>query len=129
MTCGPVGPYLSSEGKVMAAGGRGRSSSPNERSADRTLTSAGDRPQRRGFSRPGRTKIERNKDLPVERQIRALLKNPTPSPAEQNRLCELTRTKSYRAAVGVAKRMLVPPRPDPVPVVEQAPAPRRRTSR
>ncbi len=73
----------------------------------RDATATG-RPQRRGFSRPGRTKIERNQDLPVERQIRALLKNPTPSPAEQNRLCELTRTKSYRAAVAVAKRMMVP---------------------
>jgi hypothetical protein len=113
----------------MAAGGQGRSSSSSKRSADRALTSAGDRPQRRGFSQPGRTKIDRNRDLPVERQIRALLKNPTPSPAEQNRLCELTRTKSYRAAVGVAKRMLVPPRPDDVPVAEEPPRDGRRNSR
>ena len=73
------------------------------RSAD-----AAERPQRRGFSRPGRTQVDRNRDLPVDRQLRALLKNPTPSPAEQNRLCELTRTKSYRAAVTTAKRMLAP---------------------
>ena len=112
----------------MAAGGQGRSSG-GKRSADRALTSAGDRPQRRGFSQPGRTKIDRNRDLPVERQIRALLKNPTPSPAEQNRLCELTRTKSYRAAVGVAKRMLVPPRPDDVPGAEEPPTDGRRKSR
>ena len=113
----------------MAAGGQGRSSSNSKRSADRTLTGAGDRPQRRGFSQPGRTKIDRNRDLPVERQIRSLLKNPTPSPAEQNRLCELTRTKSYRAAVGVAKRMLVPARQDDVAIVDDSPTVRRRDTR
>lgn len=93
---------------------------------------AGDHPQRRGFSRPGRTKVDRNRDLPVDRQIRALLKNPTPSPAEQNRLCELTRTKSYRAAVAVAKRMLVPPKPEaasPVPDQIEAPVRRRNPGR
>ena len=87
---------------------------------------AGDHPQRRGFSQPGRTRIDRNRDLPVERQIRALLKNPTPSPAEQNRLCELTRTKSYRAALGVAKRMLATPAPPPPAVEEPAPRTGRR---
>ena len=35
------------------------------------------------FTRPGHTKVERNRDLPVDRQIRALLKNPTPSPANR----------------------------------------------
>ena len=88
---------------------------------------AADQPRRRSFNRPGRTRIERNRDLPVERQIRALLKNPTPSPAEQNRLCELTHTKSYRAAVGVAKRMTATPAPqqqDP-PAAAPTPQPRR----
>ncbi|SDO83663.1 hypothetical protein SAMN04515671_2096 [Nakamurella panacisegetis] len=87
----------------MAAGGDRRSSSGAGRS-----NGAGDHPQRRGFNRPGRTQVDRNRDLPVDRQLKILLKNPTPSPAEQNRLCELTRTKSYRAAVAVAKRMLAP---------------------
>jgi hypothetical protein len=88
-----------------------------------------DQPQRRSFTRPGRTKVDRNRDLPVDRQIRALLKNPTPSPAEQNRLCELTRTKSYRAAVGVAKRMLAASAP-PLPPAAPEPAPRaKRTAR
>jgi len=85
----------------------------------------GDQPQRRSFTRPGRTKVDRNRDLPVDRQIRALLKNPTPSPAEQNRLCELTRTKSYRAAVGVAKRMLAASAPAaPRAVEDRSRAPR-----
>jgi hypothetical protein len=97
----------------MATADERRSSSGNRSNA------AADQPQRRSFNRPGRTKIERNRDLPVERQIRQLLKNPTPSPAEQNRLCELTRTRSYKAAVGVAKRMIA--RPAPVP--EETPAP------
>ena len=105
------------------ASSAGASSGANGSFGTNRSNGAGDRPQRRGFSRPGRTKIERNKDLPVERQIRALLKNPTPSPAEQNRLCELTRTKSYRAAVAVAKRMMVPAKPEAAPV--QEPAPRR----
>ncbi len=117
----------------MAAGER--RPSPDKKSVDKRgggkrSTSAADRPQRRGFSQPGRTKVDRNRDLPVERQIRALLKNPTPSPQEQNRLCELTRTKSYRAAVGVAKRMLVPPAPTVAadePVVERPPARGRHT--
>jgi hypothetical protein len=97
----------SSEGILMATADERRSTSGNRSNA------AADQPQRRSFNRPGRTKIERNRDLPVERQIRALLKNPTPSPAEQNRLCELTRTRSYKAAVGVAKQMIA--RPAPVP--------------
>jgi len=84
-----------------------------------------DQPLRRSFNRPGRTRIDRNRDLPVDRQIRALLKNPTPSPAEQNRLCELTRTKSYRAAVAVAKRMLAPG-PAPAPQEPAVPPKRRR---
>jgi hypothetical protein len=96
----------------MSASEDRRSSSPNRSNA------AADQPQRRSFNRPGRTKIERNRDLPVERQIRQLLKNPTPSPAEQNRLCELTRTRSYKAAVGVAKRMIARPAP-----AEDTPAP------
>jgi len=90
-----------------------RRSSPGPKRSN----SAADHPQRRGFSQPGRTQVDRSRDLPVDRQIRALLKNPTPSPAEQNRLCELTRTKSYRAAVAVAKRMLAPG-PRPVEAVE-----------
>lgn len=97
----------------MAAGEGRRSPSGGNRS-----NSAGDHPQRRGFSKPGRTQVERNRDLPVDRQIRILLKNPTPSPAEQNRLCELTRTKSYRAAVAVAKRMIAP---GPLPFDQVAP--------
>jgi hypothetical protein len=88
---------------------------------------AGNQPQRRSFTRPGRTKVDRNRDLPVDRQIRALLKNPTPSPAEQNRLCELTRTKSYRAAVGVAKRMLAASAPPAPRAVEDGPRPPRST--
>ena len=91
----------------MATAEERRPSSGNRSNA------AADQPQRRSFNRPGRTKIERNRDLPVDRQIRALLKNPTPSPAEQNRLCELTRTRSYKAAVGVAKRMIARPAPAP----------------
>ena len=87
---------------------------------------AADQPQRRSFNRPGRTKIERNRDLPVERQIRQLLKNPTPSPAEQNRLCELTRTRSYKAAVGVAKRMIARPAPAPEDTPSPPAAPNRR---
>src|SRR4051794_4547830 len=112
----------------MSAGNEARSST-DKRSAARRGTGPADPPQRRGFNQPGRTKVERNKDLPVERQIRALLKNPTPSPAEQNRLCELTHTKSYRAAVGVAKRMLVPPAPPPEPVAQEQPVPRRSNRR
>ncbi len=101
-------------------------SAPDERRASSGRSNAAaDQPQRRSFNRPGRTKIERNRDLPVERQIRALLKNPTPSPAEQSRLCELTRTKSYRAAVGVAKRMVARPAPDPAPPVDPPPPGRR----
>ena len=100
-------------GFVVSTADERRSSSGNRSNA------AADQPQRRSFNRPGRTKIERNRDLPVERQIRALLKNPTPSPAEQNRLCELTRTRSYKAAVGVAKRMIA----KPAPVPEDLPAP------
>ncbi len=120
----------------MVAGGQRRTSetkkADDQRSGEpqqKRSTSAGDRPARRGFGRPGRTQVERIKDLPVERQIRALLKNPTPSPAEQNRLCELTRTKSYRAAVGVAKRMLVPPATDVAPVGDDLPSPRGRSKR
>ncbi len=115
----------------MAAGGQRRSSDKSGagRTSDKRSTTAGDRPQRRGFSQPGRTKVDRNRDLPVERQIRALLKNPTPSPQEQNRLCELTRTKSYRAAVGVAKRMLVPPAVPVEPDVDQPPVARHRNQR
>lgn len=102
-------------------------SAPDERRAPagNRSNAAADQPQRRGFTRPGRTKIERNRDLPVDRQIRALLKNPTPSPAEQNRLCELTRTKSYRAAVGVAKRMIARPAPAPDQAPAVAPAARK----
>jgi hypothetical protein len=95
-------------------------------SPERAGNAAGEQPLRRSFTRPGRTKVDRNRDLPVDRQIRALLKNPTPSPAEQNRLCELTRTKSYRAAVGVAKRMLAASAPPPKPAVEhEAPKAKR----
>ncbi|MET3805780.1 hypothetical protein ABIB25_002784 [Nakamurella sp. UYEF19] len=104
----------------MSAGEERRASSGTNRS-----NSAGDQPHRRSFSRPGRTKVDRNRDLPVDRQIRMLLKNPTPSPAEQNRLCELTRTKSYRAAVAVAKRMLVPPKPEAAAPEPEAPVRRR----
>jgi hypothetical protein len=105
----------------MSTADERRSSSGNRSNA------AADQPQRRSFNRPGRTKIERNRDLPVDRQIRALLKNPTPSPAEQNRLCELTRTRSYKAAVGVAKRMIA--RPAPAPEASEAPAPAAPTRR
>lgn len=106
----------------MATADERRSASANRSNA------AADQPQRRSFNRPGRTKIERNSDLPVERQIRQLLKNPTPSPAEQNRLCQLTRTRSYKAAVGVAKRMIARPAPlaaDP-PTPPAGPAKRSR---
>lgn len=94
------------------------STADERRSSGNRSNAAADQPQRRSFNRPGRTKIERNRDLPVERQIRALLKNPTPSPAEQNRLCQLTRTRSYKAAVGVAKRMVARPAPAPVDTVD-----------
>lgn len=104
----------------MSEGQERRSSSGTNRS-----NSAADQPQRRSFSRPGRTKVDRNRDLPVDRQIRMLLKNPTPSPAEQNRLCELTRTKSYRAAVAVAKRMMAPGKPEAAPPEPEVPVRRR----
>ena len=97
--------------------GRRTASGQRSQPSGNRSNAAADQPQRRSFNRPGRTRIERNRDLPVERQIRALLKNPTPSPAEQNRLCELTHTRSYRAAVGVAKRMVATPAP-----ATQAPA-------